>query len=126
MLDSPSMSDREENPPTLASLRARPSRASSANVKPSSPPREPQSPTAPQLGLLFSTPPEKPAMSAPTKPSPAKQLPAKQAADPYARRIWTVRDLVSDVRRHIESGYADLWVEGEISNCRPAPSGHIY
>ena len=22
--------------------------------------------------------------------------------------------------------YTDLWVEGEISNCRPAPSGHVY
>jgi len=47
-------------------------------------------------------------------------------AEPNARRIWSVRALVSDVRDHIERGYTDLWVEGEISNCRPAPSGHIY
>ncbi len=43
-----------------------------------------------------------------------------------ARRIWTVRDLVGEVRTHIEREYADLWVEGEISNFRAAPSGHLY
>jgi exodeoxyribonuclease VII large subunit len=43
-----------------------------------------------------------------------------------ARRIWTVRDLVGEVRSHIEREYADLWVEGEISNFRAAPSGHLY
>lgn len=43
-----------------------------------------------------------------------------------ARRVWTVRDLVGEVRTHIEREYADLWVEGEISNFRPAPSGHLY
>jgi len=42
------------------------------------------------------------------------------------RRIWKVGDLVSDVRFHIEREYGDLWVEGEISNLRPAPSGHVY
>ena len=42
------------------------------------------------------------------------------------RRIWSVRSLVADLRQRIELGYADLWVEGEISSCRPASSGHIY
>lgn len=42
------------------------------------------------------------------------------------RRIWTVADLVGEVRGHIEREYADLWVEGEISNLRAAPSGHLY
>ncbi len=42
------------------------------------------------------------------------------------RRIWSVRALVTDVRQHVEADYTDLWIEGEISNCRPAPSGHIY
>ncbi len=42
------------------------------------------------------------------------------------RRIWSVRALVTDVRQHVETAYINLWVEGEISNCRPAPSGHIY
>jgi exodeoxyribonuclease VII large subunit len=42
------------------------------------------------------------------------------------RRIWSVRALVTDIRQHVETDYTDLWIEGEISNCRPAPSGHIY
>ncbi len=42
------------------------------------------------------------------------------------RRVWTVGSLVGEVRNHIEQHYADVWVEGEISNLRPAPSGHLY
>jgi exodeoxyribonuclease VII large subunit len=50
----------------------------------------------------------------------------ESAPMPTARRIWKVGDLVSEVRIHIEREYGDLWVEGEISNLRPAPSGHVY
>jgi exodeoxyribonuclease VII large subunit len=54
-----------------------------------------------------------------------------QTVDPEPRpgsasAPWSVRDLVNDLRQHVESAYADLWVEGEISNCRSAPSGHVY
>lgn len=42
------------------------------------------------------------------------------------RRIWTVRDLMSAVRTRLEREYSDVWVEGEISNFRPAESGHLY
>jgi len=42
------------------------------------------------------------------------------------RRIWPVRELVGQVRELVEQKYGDVWVEGEISNFRPAPSGHIY
>jgi exodeoxyribonuclease VII large subunit len=52
--------------------------------------------------------------------------PAKAAAAATPRRIWTVGELVGDVRDSIEREYADLWVEGEISNFRSAPSGHTY
>jgi exodeoxyribonuclease VII large subunit len=45
---------------------------------------------------------------------------------PPERRVWTVRDLVAAVRSHIEREYSDAWVEGEISNFRPADSGHLY
>jgi exodeoxyribonuclease VII large subunit len=45
---------------------------------------------------------------------------------PADRRIWTVRDLVSAVRTHIEREYSDVWVEGEISNFRQQDSGHVY
>ncbi|MGC8549326.1 MAG: exodeoxyribonuclease VII large subunit [Acidobacteriaceae bacterium] len=42
------------------------------------------------------------------------------------RRIWRVGDLVTEARTHLERRFAELWVEGEISNLRVAPSGHIY
>ena len=45
---------------------------------------------------------------------------------PQTRRVWPVRELVSQVRELIEQQYGDVWVEGEISNFRPAPSGHLY
>ena len=43
-----------------------------------------------------------------------------------SRRVWPVRDLVAQVREMVEQEYGDIWVEGEISNYRPAPSGHVY
>src|SRR3954465_2894460 len=42
------------------------------------------------------------------------------------RRIFTVRDLVSTVRTALEREYTDIWLGGEISNYRPADSGHLY
>lgn len=45
---------------------------------------------------------------------------------PPERKVWTVRALVSAVRGHIEREYADVWVEGEISNLRPSDAGHLY
>ena len=43
-----------------------------------------------------------------------------------ARRVWAVRDLIGAVRTSLEREYTDVWVEGEISNFRPADSGHLY
>ena len=42
------------------------------------------------------------------------------------RTILPVSKLVRTIRDVVEKEYADLWVEGEISNLRPAPSGYIY
>ncbi len=108
-------------PDTLASLRrkARPKRS----IQPD----------------LFSAPPPlveaHPAQEASTQPlSSSKGSRTPPAAAPYStavpaepeRRIWSVRALVCDVRFRTESAYANIWVEGEISNCRPAASGHVY
>jgi exodeoxyribonuclease VII large subunit len=43
-----------------------------------------------------------------------------------ARRIWTVKDLMAAVRSAVEREYTDVFVEGEITNYRPAASGHLY
>ena len=42
------------------------------------------------------------------------------------RRVYTVRDLVGTVRTALEREYTDIWISGEISNYRPADSGHLY
>ncbi|MEI9969365.1 MAG: exodeoxyribonuclease VII large subunit [Terracidiphilus sp.] len=42
------------------------------------------------------------------------------------RRIWPVSVLVAQARELVERQFSDIWVEGVISNCRPAPSGHVY
>lgn len=48
-----------------------------------------------------------------------------QTAAP-TRRLWTVKALVSATRGALEREYTDVFVEGEVSNYRPADSGHLY
>jgi exodeoxyribonuclease VII large subunit len=61
------------------------------------------------------------------RPDPfAPQLPLTFEEPRRTRRIWPVRQLVGQVRELVEQEYGDVWVEGEISNYRPAPSGHVY
>lgn len=48
-----------------------------------------------------------------------------EAARP-SRRIYPVGELVHRVRDLVEEEFGDVWVEGEISNLRPASSGHVY
>ena len=73
-------------------------------------PRSPasQKPSAPQLSLLFSPDTE-------VLPTAGR-----------ARSPWKVRELVTEIRNHVERNYKDLRVEGEISNLREAASGHMY
>src|SRR5947207_376479 len=47
-------------------------------------------------------------------------------AQPPARKVWTPRDLVAALRTAIEQGFGDVWIQGEVSNFRPADSGHLY
>jgi exodeoxyribonuclease VII large subunit len=43
-----------------------------------------------------------------------------------ARKVYPVGELVAAVRTQVERAFTDVYVEGEISNCRPAGSGHLY
>lgn len=43
-----------------------------------------------------------------------------------ARRVYTVSALTQAIRGAIEPPFRDVWVTGEVSNCRPAASGHLY
>jgi exodeoxyribonuclease VII large subunit len=42
------------------------------------------------------------------------------------RKVWTVSELTARVRDLLAKSFADITVEGEISNCREAQSGHLY
>jgi exodeoxyribonuclease VII large subunit len=42
------------------------------------------------------------------------------------RRTWKVSELTAHIRELLESALPDVWVEGEVSNCHTAQSGHCY
>ena len=42
------------------------------------------------------------------------------------RRVFTVSALTAEIRAAIDARFADVWVEGEISNCRRWNTGHLY
>ncbi|MGC1968974.1 MAG: exodeoxyribonuclease VII large subunit [Candidatus Acidiferrales bacterium] len=42
------------------------------------------------------------------------------------RRTWKVSELTTRIRELLESALPDVWVEGEVSNCHAAQSGHCY
>jgi len=50
----------------------------------------------------------------------------RQTPAPLERRVVTVSQLTASIRGLLESGFGDLWVEGEISNCRLWNTGHLY
>ena len=45
---------------------------------------------------------------------------------PLQRRVVTVSELTGSIRGLLESSFGDIWVEGEISNCRLWNTGHLY
>lgn len=42
------------------------------------------------------------------------------------RRVLTVSELNSQVHQLLEASFPELWIEGEVSNCKAYPSGHTY
>src|SRR5437667_196561 len=51
---------------------------------------------------------------------------AAEPARPAPRRAFTVSELTDRVQGVLETDFFDVWVEGEVSNLRFAPSGHWY
>jgi exodeoxyribonuclease VII large subunit len=52
--------------------------------------------------------------------------PQGTAAPRARRRILTVSELTSGIRSTLEEGFPELWIQGEISNCRVWNTGHVY
>jgi exodeoxyribonuclease VII large subunit len=42
------------------------------------------------------------------------------------RRVFSVGELTADIRRLLERHLGQLWISGEITNCRAQNSGHVY
>src|SRR5258708_4478898 len=42
------------------------------------------------------------------------------------RKTWTVSELTGKIRDLLAKNFTDISVQGEVSNCREAQSGHIY
>ncbi len=70
--------------------------------------------------------PGKPDQARPARPDAITPAPAPDAPKPPARTVYTVSDLTAAVARSLEQQFFQVWVEGEISNARPAASGHLY
>jgi exodeoxyribonuclease VII large subunit len=63
------------------------------------------------------------------EPDPAPEPVPPQAAAPApapVRRVWTVTDLTAAIRDLLETRFTEIWVEGELSNCRVWNTGHLY
>src|ERR1700733_9125345 len=133
MLDSGGMPRSEDHPPTLASLRTR---RGIGRARRSPPPAAPKEDLAAQSDLFDSLAvdrvddflPVAAEVSSEKPPTPIgwQRNVAVPPAGAAELRVWSVRGLVLDIQRHVENKYENVWVEGEISNCRIAPSGHVY
>ena len=42
------------------------------------------------------------------------------------RKVWSVSELTARIRDLLAVEFRDIWVEGEVSNCHEAQSGHLY
>ena len=59
------------------------------------------------------------------EPEPSVPVRSAPPARP-ARRVITVSQLNASIRGLLEGQLSDLWIEGEISNCRVWNTGHMY
>ena len=48
------------------------------------------------------------------------------STEPSVRYVLTVSELTREIKELLEKQFLGLWVEGEISNLRVPPSGHVY
>ncbi len=49
-----------------------------------------------------------------------------KVAEPEPPKHWTVTELTQQIRGLLEPAFRQVWVQGELSNLRPAASGHVY
>ena len=59
-------------------------------------------------------------------PKPDDLLKPDVFPKPPARRIFSLRELSDAIRGTLERSFTNIWLSGEISGCKPVPSGHCY
>src|SRR5262249_22517910 len=83
------------------------------------------------MSTLFDLPFEEPEPDPPAQPDlPAAVASPSPAAAPAAidtsRRVFTVAQLTARIRSILEQQFFEVWVEGELSNCKVWNTGHMY
>ena len=73
---------------------------------------------------LFDLPFEEPTPEA--KAEPEREPPARKPPASRERRIHTVSELTGRIRMLLEEEFVEVWVEGELSNCKVWNTGHMY
>jgi exodeoxyribonuclease VII large subunit len=79
--------------------------------------------------LPFEEPPSEdrgPERSAPLEQRSAPPEQASAPIAPEARRVLSVSELTGRIRTLLEERFIEIWVEGELSNCRMWNTGHMY
>lgn len=54
------------------------------------------------------------------------RLPEREEVSHPAPKQWSVSELTTRIREILEPALMQIWVVGEVSNLRPAASGHVY
>ena len=65
-------------------------------------------------------PPEESLLEEPRLEEPSDDRPTA------TRRVWSVTELTIQVRDALEQQIGEIWVEGELSNCKISNTGHLY
>src|SRR4029077_1396882 len=82
------------------------------------------SPMSDLFDLPFEEEPEPELIAEPLARSPQPPVPNPKAVP--ARRVFSVTELTVRVRDLLEAEFAEIWVEGELSNCRVWNTGPLY
>ena len=91
------------------------------------------------MSSLFDLPFEEPEAEEPEPSPPARTRPAATGSheavkagdrgrleEPEPRRVLTVAQLKARIRTLLEETFFEVWVEGELSNCKVWNTGHMY
>src|SRR5688500_545582 len=77
------------------------------------------------MTTLFDLPFEEPEPEPPNA-EPRNQDAGTRTPEPEVRRVLTVSELTARIRTLLEQKFFEIWVEGELSNCRVWNTGHMY